>query len=354
MTAALRRKVCLSIGAVLVTTGVVGPGLAGADVADPDPNWVLTENGDWVDSNVPEVPSQLPQPEVPSGAPTVDPATAPSRLMAAVKPDWAQNVRKLGPSYEGLLQMPVAEWSTGNRDKNLAPIMARADAGEGMPSLVLYNIPGRDDGSHSAGGTSDKQAYARWIDGVVRALGDRPAVVVLEPDALAQAISWDKNSAKYADRIEMLAGALTALSKTKASVYLDAGHPAWPGVDQIAAGLRDVQARGAVIPGLSVNVSNFKSTADSEKYGEAVSKKVGLETKVLVDVSRNRVDTGKEWCNPKGQRLGEVPDMVFDTAAKFEHIFVKTPGESDGNCGIAPSVQAGGFSSELLKAQVTG
>lgn len=54
-----------------------------------------------------------------------------------------------------------------------------------VPVLALYNTPGRDCGSYSAGGARDSAEYREWIDAVARGIGRRRALIVLEPDSLA-------------------------------------------------------------------------------------------------------------------------------------------------------------------------
>src|ERR1700721_2830387 len=54
-----------------------------------------------------------------------------------------------------------------------------------VPIFVAYNIPGRDCSQYSAGGAPSDAAYDAWIDSIKSALGDAKAVVMLEPDALA-------------------------------------------------------------------------------------------------------------------------------------------------------------------------
>ena len=76
-------------------------------------------------------------------------------------------------------------WSGDITDAVSSYTTGAADAGE-VPVLIAYNIPERDCGGQSAGGQSDEAEYRRWIDGFDAGLGDRPALVVLEPDALAQ------------------------------------------------------------------------------------------------------------------------------------------------------------------------
>nr|WP_307826798.1 glycoside hydrolase family 6 protein [Streptomyces pactum] len=53
-----------------------------------------------------------------------------------------------------------------------------------LPVLTLYNVPGRDCANYSAGGAPDADAYRAWIDAVARGIGDRDALVILEPDSL--------------------------------------------------------------------------------------------------------------------------------------------------------------------------
>jgi len=56
------------------------------------------------------------------------------------------------------------------------------------------------------------------------------------------------------------------------------------------------------------------------------------------------------WCNPEGQTLGEV-DPLFDARQAVETAYIKTPGQSDGVCGISQK-PAGEFDSHLLLDQL--
>ena len=55
--------------------------------------------------------------------------------------------------------------------------------------LVAYNIPFRDCAQYSAGGATSVAEYEAWIDAVAAGIGDREAVVILEPDGLG-IIPW--------------------------------------------------------------------------------------------------------------------------------------------------------------------
>ncbi|MFI0776935.1 glycoside hydrolase family 6 protein [Streptomyces sp. NPDC021212] len=92
----------------------------------------------------------------------------------------------------GLLAMvrtPQAVWYGDEPPARVARLvqMTTSDAArhDQLPVLALYNVPGRDCGSYSAGGARNAEEYKEWIDAVARGIGDREAMIVLEPDSLA-------------------------------------------------------------------------------------------------------------------------------------------------------------------------
>lgn len=236
---------------------------------------------------------------------------------------------------------PVATWFSGH-DDNPYPEAERvtraAAAGGQLPVLVAYHRPGRDCGSYSAGGSADPASYLAWVGQLAAGVGDRPALVVLEPDAVAQVLSGacggqEQSSAELA----MLGQAVDVLKKQPGiRVYVDAGHSGWVGdVATLAAALR---ASGiARADGFSLNVSNFQRTADSVAYGERLS---GLldRAQFVVDVSRNGrgAPTAKDgvdaWCNPPSAALGENPRVAAGPALAVAFLWIKEPGASDGDC----------------------
>lgn len=291
-------------------------------------------------------------------SPTPDAASTARPYLPRARTQWVREVERMRDGAAGgdrarldeLLAQPVAEWVGGGELDKIRRLMGRTN--EGVPVIVLYNIPDRDLGSHSAGGAGADSDYLNWIKQVSDTIGDRHAVLVLEPDALPHMPELGERGQR---RARLLAGALTALGRnTNAAVYLDAGHAHWRSADQTADLLRQVASHGAKIPGISLNVSNFKSTQITERYGRDVATKFGQDLPLLVDTSRNgdpASDHSSEWCNPTQQLLGKVPDTEFDPAADVEYAFVKTPGESDGVCGVS-SAQAGHFDAGLLRRQL--
>ncbi len=58
-------------------------------------------------------------------------------------------------------------------------------AGDAVPVLVAYNVPGRDCAQYSAGGAATGDVYRAWIEAFAAGIGDHRAIVILEPDGLA-------------------------------------------------------------------------------------------------------------------------------------------------------------------------
>ncbi len=92
-----------------------------------------------------------------------------------------------------MVQTPQAVWFTKGTPKNVMQdvrnTVARAADKKTVPVLVAYNIPFRDCAQFSAGGATTVDAYKAWIDGFASGIGNKKAVVILEPDGLG-IIPW--------------------------------------------------------------------------------------------------------------------------------------------------------------------
>ncbi len=204
-----------------------------------------------------------------------------------------------------------------------------AAAAKAMPVLVLYAIPGRDCGGFSRGGFGTGSEYAQWVRGVRAGIAGRPAMVIVEPDALTgmDCLPQDARDARYAQLTDAVAQ-LQADPQTL--VYVDGGHSRWLSATELADRLRKVGAQG-----FSLNVSNFFTTAEEQGYGEQVAGLLNGATYV-VDTSRNgqgpAPDGPFNWCNPPGRGLGPRP--TTDTGAPHDvaNLWIKEPGQSDGQC----------------------
>ena len=212
-------------------------------------------------------------------------------------------------------------------------IVTRVTSAGALPVLVLYNIPQRDCGLYSAGGANSAAAYRTWIAGVANGIGERRAVILLEPDAAMAADCL--SSSDRALRFQLLREAVATLkSKAGISVYIDGGHAGWDAAS-VAAG-RLLEAGIAQADGFALNVSNFQTNANSVPYGTDVSARVGGKH-FVIDTSRNGLGPGSHWCNPDGRALGSTPSTQTSHPLVDALLWVKSPGESDGTCNSGPA-----------------
>ncbi|AKU19273.1 endoglucanase [Luteipulveratus mongoliensis] len=223
-----------------------------------------------------------------------------------------------------------------------------AQAENKMPVLVTYNIPGRDCKGESDGGADSPEEYRTWISQFAEGLGDRPAVVILEPDALAQ---YDCLPDQGPTRLELLHFASDQMAgHPNTWAYMDAGHSSWIDSGEMANRLKQVGVEG--IRGFALNTSNYQTTEDSVAYGKAVNDAIGGTSHYVVDTSRNGTGPkGDEWCNPEGRKIG-VPAQTSDDADML--LWVKNVGDSDGDCGLGEGTKAGDFTPELAMHLITG
>lgn len=243
--------------------------------------------------------------------------------------------------FAGLASVPQAIWLT----EHTAPVARATEVVRGYTEaartadqtlvLALYAIPGRDCGSYSGGGLTER-SYLRWVRRVAAGLEGRRTMVVLEPDAVASL----GDCPLQGQRARLLRGAVAQLSAAGAWVYLDAGHSRWQPADTIADRLLRAGIRRA--RGFALNVSNHNSEEAERSFARAVGRALagrGVHgRRFVIDTSRNGAGAspGGEWCNSPDARVGAEPGAAagrwFDA-----RLWVKHPGESDGECHGGPS-----------------
>lgn len=143
---------------------------------------------------------------------------------------WVQNNPNDGRRtaiQNSIASKPMARWF-GNWSNpigtSVGSFVGAADAADKLPVLVAYNIPGRDAcGGHSGGGAGTPAAYRAWIHDFAVAIGNRPAVVVIEPDSLGDFNCM--NADQIAERNGMLTYAVQQFKDLapNAWAYLDGG-----------------------------------------------------------------------------------------------------------------------------------
>lgn len=243
---------------------------------------------------------------------------------------------KMISALQVISSQPTATWF-GNWNSNIQDdvhkIVAAAEALNETPVMVAYNLPGRDCGGYSGGTNNDPVAYRNWIQQFTAGIGNSKAIVILEPDSLAQIDCL--SGADQQLRLNLIANAVTTLkTNSNTKVYLDAGHSGWISAQTMASRLIDANIGNA--DGFALNVSNFDATNDEVTYGTDLSNLLNGKH-FVVDTSRNGNGSNGEWCNPGGRALGTKPTINTGNPLVDAFLWIKTPGESDGNCNGGPS-----------------
>jgi endoglucanase len=196
------------------------------------------------------------------------------------------------------------------------------------------------------------------------------------------------------ERFALLNYAVDALkAQPKTTVYLDGTHSSWLGAGDAAHRL--VQAGVARADGFFLNVSNYQATDHLQKYGAWISKCIWFGTQsadwsrghfdwcasqyypaspgdfstwtlsdqwytdnvesqtyagypgdaglqsFVIDTSRNgqgpwtpaaSYADNQDWCNPPARGLGFAPSTNTGRLLNAAFLWVKIPGESDGQC----------------------
>jgi endoglucanase len=304
-------------------------------------------------------------PAVDASAQTADPYTLTNGFY--VNPDnsaavWAAANPGDGrePAIESAIAtQPSALWFAGSGSENIAEAtgayVGAAAYWDQLPVLVAYNIPDRDIcAGQSSGGAASDADYDSWINLFAVGIADRPAVVILEPDALADESCM--TPAEISDRDGLLNNAITQFTDQapETYVYLDAGNPGWISAATMAGYLNS--AGLAQAHGFSLNVSSFYTVAQNVAYGNAVnadlSADYGYTKPFVIDTSRDgNGSNDNQWCNPDGMKLGPT-DQVGGGAEAL--LWIKDPGESDGDCGTGDGTVAGQFDPQLAYNLVYG
>ena len=177
--------------------------------------------------------------------------------------------------------VPQAVWLTSGTPSEVSATVTstlrEAAFERAVPMLVLYNIPGRDCGSYSAGGAENTADYETWIDAIAAAIGSKKVIIILEPDALADLPSdcgYNPTEVNIpqatADRYTQINYAVTKLETgSQTLVYMDAGNSHWQAVPIMAQRL--VQAGIQQTQGFFTNVSNFNLNNYETTYDTWVS-----------------------------------------------------------------------------------
>ncbi|WP_432958066.1 glycoside hydrolase family 6 protein [Micromonospora haikouensis] len=261
----------------------------------------------------------------------VDPQASAARWVAANPGDSRAAVIR-----DRIASVPQGRWFTTTNTSTVRSevdqyVGAAAAAGK-IPIMVVYNIPNRDCSGASTGGAPSHSAYRQWVDQVAAGLAGRPATIVLEPDVLPIMTNCQNSSQQAETRASMAyAGKKLKSGSSQAKVYFDAGNSAWLAPAEIASRLNGADIANSA-DGISLNVSNYRTTAESVSYAKQVIAATGVSRlKAVIDTSRNgNGPLGSEWCDPPGRAIGTPSTTATGDSAIDAFLWVKLPGEADG------------------------
>ncbi|WP_323385380.1 glycoside hydrolase family 6 protein [Streptomyces calidiresistens] len=271
----------------------------------------------------------------------VDPDSPAARQIA----EWrAEGRDEDAETLRLLAEQPLAEWPPGeggDPGPRIREVARAAGAQERTAVFVAYNVPHRDCGQYSRGGAVDGDAYRSWIGSFADNIGDAEAIVILEPDAVPHIVDGCTAPIHHEERYTALSEAvdrLGALPRTR--VYIDAGNPTW--ITDPAELVEPLRRAGIDrADGFALNVSNYRTTEEVVAYGRELSGLLG-DARFVVDTSRNgngplEGDPAEAWCNPPGRALGTPPTTETGDPLVDAHLWIKRPGESDGECRGGPA-----------------
>lgn len=257
---------------------------------------------------------------------------------ASAAQEWQTNHPAEAKLLQKIAQQPTAWWM-GEWSGDIEPAvhnLGNATNSLGMvPVVVAYNVPNRDCGQYSKGGSTSADSYKKWIRDFAKGAGSFRMIVVLEPDALGQLTKCLSPKDQKA-RLAMIHEAINVLEATPGvSVYVDGGNAKWLPAPEMAKRLKAAGVEDA--DGFSLNVSNYVATDETLAYGHTISSALGGKH-FIIDTGRNGngATEDAQWCNPKGRALGHVPTTETGDPLVDAFFWVKPPGESDGECNGGP------------------
>ncbi|GEP36734.1 glucanase [Nocardioides psychrotolerans] len=266
-----------------------------------------------------------------TGAPFADPDSRVARALAQAEragdTESARVFTRLAETPAGIWLTPE-EYPPGQVAAKVSAVVAEAAAAGQVPTFVVYGIPDRDcTGGFSAGGLPAAQ-YGPWVQEIATAAVG--AVAVVEPDALASALECDRRE----QRVRLIRDAVDRLRAAGVTTYVDGGHSNWIDTGALADLLREVGVES--VRGFAANVSNYQTDDDERAYAEELSGLLG-GVHYVIDSGRNGRGSIDEWCNPEGRAFGRDPEIVDDGSGLDAYLWVKPPGESDGECQGGPA-----------------
>jgi cellulase/cellobiase CelA1 len=261
---------------------------------------------------------------------------------------------ELSKALEALEQHAIASWftdrmTTEERSSMISTMMDQCSEDTRL-SIVVYGIPNKDcdAGLSSGGSVTSTDDYKAFLKELTDAVGDRKVLYVVEPDAVGL-LTKEGSCGTSAGYLENLKVAVEALSASaNAEMYVDVGY--WMLADatnaaKIAPVMKELGSCGK-LKGVTINTSNYRSNDECATYCTNFQTAMGSsDMTCIVDTSRNyNGSPTSDWCNVATAGIGKPPSSETGVSNLDYFMWIKPPGESDGECSGGPS--AGSFYAE--------
>ena len=315
----------------------------------------------------PDEPEPLPVPQPPTTVPNRDwqavGADAPNPLLGVrffvdwweqPSAKWYKRYQRQGKSgsaglmYE-IASQPIFRWvgkTDRNPERNTRVFLQRAAerAPGSVPGITVLAHHGEScKRGYTGGGGKLDARYRRWFKRFVRGLGDRRAIVALEPDGLGT-LKCLRGSRRLSRLRNMRFATQLLAKKPNVTTYIDAGASDWRPAREMARYLR---ASGVNrVRGFALNITHFDTNANNLRYGLRISRMIGGKHFVIntdengrgrvwyrryISRARNLWKTVNVWCNPKRSGLGTRPVAV--SHPKLDgYLWMSRPAASAGPC----------------------
>ena len=267
-----------------------------------------------------------------------DPSSRTAQAAAQAKADGDADRQRV---FTRLAAVPQGIWLTPEQYPAgaVGPFVDRAsstaadEAGQ-VPTFVVYGIPDRDcTGGFSEGGLPADRVRPVGAGDRRRRRRRRPTSrSVVEPDALASALECDRRErAGRADRRRRRSGSTAAGVddvRRRRSLATGSSRRSSPTLLE-EVGVDDVR-------GFATNVANYQTDEDERAYGEKLSAPAGRRAlHHRQRPQRQRFD--RRTGATRGTGLRHRPGRASTDGEHLDaFVWVKPPGESDGECGGGP------------------
>lgn len=255
---------------------------------------------------------------------------------------------ELTEAIETLSKHPIAHWYT-DRDpfakENLdAYLNTNEDCQETDEAvlqsnvIVVYGLPSKDCKDHfSSDGynktTEDYKCFLQLLKETNRS--KKRTIYILEPDAIGLLMDPDgvTKGLKYEKNLRMAIKMLSCRDSSS-EIYIDIGYWCLGSDEQAAkvAKLVNYIDKHNKCKGIALNTSNYRSNAEMDVSCERFCRASRRNYSCIVDTSRNYLGppASGEWCNVKHAGIGFPPTSSTGYKCIDYFLWVKPPGESDG------------------------